>query len=216
MFLKIWKVRGSSFYGLFFCISKGLLSKVGNVLPACQSSPFSVSSHQREALSNYSELHLVPPLLCNYCVFLGQCFKCHLLLFVCLFFPEYEDRCKLRKVKDNILKYISNKYKRIWGKKTHKEAKEVGMAFEVYKVPSETDRAAFYCLFRRSVLLFEFPQYKSFALKISPLKSKLSFVQLRIPYAFLHGQTEPWGDSIAMSHGSALASKKEESGSFLC
>lgn len=120
MFLKIWKVRGSSFYGLFFCISKGLLSKVGNVLPACQSSPFSVSSHQREALSNYSELHLVPPLLCNYCVFLGQCFKCHLLLFVCLFFPEYEDRCKLRKVKDNILKYISNKYKRIWGKKkTH-------------------------------------------------------------------------------------------------
>lgn len=63
----------------------------------------------------------------------------------------------------------------------------MGMAFEVYKVPLETDRAAFYCLFWRSVLLFELPQYKSFALKMSPLKSKLSFVQLRIPYAFLHG-----------------------------
>lgn len=90
----------------------------------CQSFLFSESSHQREALSNSSGLPLVPPLLCNYCIFLEQCFKCHLLfcLIVC-FFLVYEDRCKLKKVKDNILKYISNKNKRTWGKNPRRPKK---------------------------------------------------------------------------------------------
>lgn len=59
-------------------------------------------------------------------------------LFVCLFFLEYEDRCKLRKVKDNILKSYLTSIRGPGGK--HEEAKEVGMAFEVYKVPSETEQ----------------------------------------------------------------------------